>query len=135
MRFSFCLLLLLSFCGCSDDGLTRVSGNVSLEGKPLPDGYIFFTGEDGIAIATGIIKNGAYQLMQSASMEGILPGEYLVRIDSWIVEPMAVQADGSFAKGESRIPKKYNSSATSELTAAIPEKTRKITFDFDLKSN
>jgi hypothetical protein len=47
--------------GCSDDGLSDVSGTVTYDGKPVEDGQIKFAPADGQGPTAGdVIKDGKY---------------------------------------------------------------------------
>ena len=78
----------LTAAGCgSGDGIPRhtVSGNVTLDGKPLEDGQITFTPElAGNPAAGATIKAGAYSLGRS---EGPAAGPHL--------EPPAIDREGA----------------------------------------
>jgi len=59
-------LVLAGLCGCgpSAPAVYKVTGNVTWNGKPLPDGQIVFTPEDAkVAPDAGKITNGAFEVM------------------------------------------------------------------------
>lgn len=124
-------LALLLTSGCGDDSnRVGVSGTVTVDGEPLEQGSVAFIGENGSAVAAGPVRNGSYTLRQTANAEGIEPGQYKVRIESWKVQPGEPQDDGTFAAGEAAIPEKYMDAEKSGLTATVPDGN----YDFDLKS-
>lgn len=124
-------LFIGGLCGCGNyEGRIPVTGTVTLDGKPLGNGMISFVGPKGYAVASGEIREGRYALSESASRDGIDTGDYLVSIESWEELPGAELPDGSFSKGKSAIPERYQDPSTSGLTATVTPKDRK--FDFEL---
>lgn len=124
--------IILVGCGGDVGQGVEVSGTVTLDGAPLESGTVAFIGENGSAAAVGQIKNGQFSLSQSANASGIPTGSYKVKVESWKVQPGAVQDDGSFAKGELAIPEKYTKVASSGFTADVGPGGG--TFEFDLKN-
>lgn len=124
-KFARTLMMIFSVslvggCAGSDvgDGVS-VSGTVTLDDQPLDQGTVSFIGEDGSAAAVGQIKDGSFSLSQSANASGVEPGTYQVKVESWKVQPGAVQDDGSFAEGELAIPEKYTDAKTSGFSAEV----------------
>ncbi|WP_339734672.1 hypothetical protein [uncultured Gimesia sp.] len=132
--FAIVLISSIILVGCGGDvgqGVA-VSGTVNLDGAPLENGTVSFIGENGSAAAVGQIKSGQFSLSQSANASGIPAGSYKVKVESWKVQPGAVQDDGSFAKGELAIPEKYTKAASSGFTADVGSGGG--TFEFNLKN-
>jgi len=144
-----CTVSLLAVLGCSSDdtGLGRryaVSGTVKYKGEPVPKGSITFepATKDG-RHATGTIENGSYRLSTSgAEGDGALPGDYKVIVISTTVDMTELakksgglvhQGDADFQKvvknAKDLVPKKYQRSETSTLTAKVEEKSNTINFD------
>ncbi|MDR1494383.1 MAG: carboxypeptidase-like regulatory domain-containing protein [Planctomycetaceae bacterium] len=71
---TFLLFLSLFYYGCNNDRLLSISGNVTLDGKPLPEGIIMFlpSGTEGNSAST-TITNGKYSVRVS-------PGKMVIRI-------------------------------------------------------
>ena len=69
--------------------------------------------------------------LQDSGGEGMVPGEYLVAIESY-EKDLTMEELNEGKKPKSVIPEKYNNTATSGLTANVPE-TGPVTIDFDLK--
>jgi hypothetical protein len=69
------VLITISFCGCGNkSNLISVSGNITFDGQPLPDGTIAFIPAGAIGSPTAAkIKNGKYNARVSA-------GSMIVRI-------------------------------------------------------
>lgn len=121
-------------CGCSGpgDGLPRepVSGKVTLDGKPLPEGTIQFTSEDekGGGVGGATIQNGQFSIPRET---GLVPGNYRVAIyasggagGAGGGETRPASPDGSgrgraSSKPSESIPAKYN--AQSELKVEIKQ--------------
>lgn len=110
---------LFSVCGCSGpkDPTLRISGKVTLNGQPVEHGDIEFGGKVNNGLRRGaMIVKGKYQ---TAPMQGLLPGEYVVRIFSVAGNPHEVMPDimpgeedlGSAAKRD-LIPPEYNMRST-----------------------
>jgi hypothetical protein len=117
-------------------GLVDVTGQVTLDGQPLPGVTVRFEGPPN-RFADGMTDaNGSYRLMYDSNQAGCLPGEKKVRIMSGSVgegsdESAPVEgADGKVAPAVQSIPAKYNSS--SEFTANVSPSDKK--FNFELKS-
>ena len=127
MRFlplALFLPVLLLSAGCGG-GKSSVSGTVTFDGKPLPEGQIAFvpaSGKDKGANAT--IKDGAYSLQ-------VPSGDYAVQVTASKKMPLPAGKTGMFgAKEEVRqyIPERYN--AKTELKAKVPASG---SLDFALK--
>ena len=123
-----CCLRLFLFVGCSNHAAS-VSGNVTLDGKPLTKGDISFYAS-GAAAASGQIDASGNYTLSTGTEKGLQPGSYQVTIvANDIIEPTD--------KFASLIPKlitpaKYSNATTSGLTAEV--KSGKNTFDFNLVS-
>ncbi|MDR3632587.1 MAG: hypothetical protein P4L84_02055 [Isosphaeraceae bacterium] len=134
-------LLLLTFAGCGEeqDGQPReaVSGTVSLDGQPLPDGMIQWipsTAREG-SVGGAAVKDGKFSIVRQ---EGLAPGAYRVVINSAAAggatapapdEPPGLLNGPSTSKDV--IPPQYNTKSTlkAEIKAGVPN-----LFDFSLKS-
>lgn len=71
--------------GCSDDGLKlgRVSGKVTLDGKPVPKAFITFDPQfEGRPSMAKSDEYGAYELRFNSTRWGALVGEHHVRIST-----------------------------------------------------
>jgi hypothetical protein len=104
--------------GCGD-GHSVVSGTITFEGKPIPDGEISFHPDDRSAAIAAPIKNGSYRL-------ALRPGGARVQI-------IATRSEGQTALGPGSVqylPKQYNEA--SELHVDI-EVNRTNIRNFDLK--
>lgn len=122
---------LLAATGCSDASMEKVSGTVTMDGKPLPRARLLFTpsgtksnpGSGSYAI-TG--PDGRYELRQvDPDREGALVGPHRVEITT-VFES---RDDGRLPK--ETIPKRYNED--SELTFEVTP-GGSSTADFQLQS-
>ena len=123
----------LLLCGCGGKGLNGVpvSGQVTLDGKPLADGSITFVPTGQGITAGGKIVDAYYEL---SPKDGLVPGTYKVRINALestgqtIVDPA-----GNIEIPEMReaILPRYNmrTELTAEVTVDGPNR-----FDYDLRS-
>jgi hypothetical protein len=127
MRLPFAALfgtLVLALAGCGGSA-HDVSGTVTLDGEPIPEGYIAFTPEGGGRGAGGAIKDGKYSVHVPA-------GKSRVEITASKKMSLARGQVGMYGEKEEvrqYIPGRYN--ATSELTANVPATDP---LDFPLKS-
>ncbi len=150
---------LLCVWGCSDDdGLGKrypVSGTVKYNGAPVAKARVSFSPKaQGGHGAYGQVQDGSFSSVTTLNPgDGALPGEYEVSIDTREIDEEQLKAEGeklakkhglavlsqpipelqakSFAKAKGSIPAKYQSAATSGLTAKVEEKSNY--FEFELK--
>jgi hypothetical protein len=133
--------------GCGDDGLSTrypVSGYVTYNGTPLEVGTVTFYAVGGQNAeargASGSISNGKYTLSTIGGDDGAFPGEYVVAIAARKPDMSKAEANktgGSmhqddvakaFKEAKSAIPKKYESTTTSQLKATVTNGSNKIDF-------
>jgi hypothetical protein len=135
--------------GCGDDGLGNrypVSGYVTYNGNPLEVGTVTFYAVGGQNAetrgASGSITNGKYTLSTIGGDDGVFPGEYVVAIAARAPDMSKAKANieksgGSmhqddvakaFKEAKSPIPKKYESTTTSQLKATVTNGSNKIDF-------
>lgn len=150
--------ILFTFAGCStvpstdysSVGLVNVSGKVMLDGTPLEAAVVTFEDAQTGQFSYGQTdSNGYYSLQLDSEMEGVMPGQKIVRISTSkkilglnvteddssgeeVDGEMEADGKGKGAVGLSTeiVPDKYNKK--SELTADVSSSSS--TFDFDLKS-
>mgnify|MGYP001236411468 CR=1 FL=1 len=134
---TFCTWAALLLCGllvgCGEKnelGRLRVTGSVTLDGKPLDQGTIEFapTGETGVS-GGAMITDGEYEIPGD---RGLPPGTYTVRISS--ADEKSGEAEKlpgeSDAMAEERIPAKYNTE--SEITREVKAEGENK-FDFKIE--
>lgn len=131
-RLSVIALLLVGFAGCSgpsgppQDPRFSVTGTVTLDGQPLPDGFIAFESAEDVAAgrspASAEIINGQYQLDAT-------PGTKQVKI---FREEKTGEVDATGMEiTRQTIPARYNTRTQLEAQVADPGPTE---VNFDLKS-
>lgn len=122
--------LLLAGCGRTGTGpdLYTVVGEVTLDGRPIPEGRILFRRADGDQKAFAAeIADGAYRLAAE-------PGQMKVEILASRIVPGKFDTSngGPEPVGEMYIPKQYNSESV--LTAEVtPSGTNRIPFELQSK--
>jgi len=136
--WAYIVLGLVSVIGCGGevDPTLQVSGTVTLNGKPVQHGDIEFGGKDNNGLRRGaMIVNGKYQ---TAPMQGLLPGDYIVRIFSVPVQASsanseALPGDEELGPAASRdlIPPEYN--MRSKQTVTVTTEGPNV-FDFDINT-
>ena len=99
-------------CGCSQDPkLFPVSGTVTFDGAPMPDGDILFIPVDpSLGPEPGTIKDGKYTLQARE-------GKKRVEIRASKILPGGAKGAGGEPVPEDYLPQKYNSEST--LTAEV----------------
>ena len=127
-------VLLCAGCGQSDGyaelGLVEVTGNVTLDGQPLPGAQVAFEGEDK-RVATGTTDaSGKFVLMYDSQTPGALPGPKTVRITTAAAEVEGGGAAEGAVVAAEKIPARYNTK--SELKADVSASSK--SFNFDLKT-
>lgn len=131
------LATFLTGCG-GDQGPERVvvSGTVTYNGKPIPEGDIRFmpVAASAVPMAGAEIKDGKYKV---DGRGGVPVGTYKIEIEAYRVEPSAVKPGETpppmMARGAPRIrylPKRYN--VDSQLQITIEPGSPEITKDFNL---
>jgi hypothetical protein len=142
-------MLFVIGCGASDELGKRypVYGTVTYKGTPLEVGTIVFTstGKDAEARgANGSIKDGSYTISTIGGDDGAFPGDYIVTVSARAPDMSLAKANQEKTGGSMRqddvakayrtasspIPKKYESTTGSGLTAKVEAHSNK--FDFDL---
>jgi hypothetical protein len=112
----------LGGCGEAQPLRVPVSGVVRLDGDPLPDGTIYFVGQDGLGPDGGPIVAGQFSIK-------VRPGAKRVEIRSLRqVEPPPPPPKSAW---QNYLPLRYNSDTTltAEVTATGPNH-----FEFPLES-
>jgi hypothetical protein len=123
------LLTILVGCGGSNGPkLFKVSGKVTLDGKPLPDAQIWFLpilkANEQLRSAAATTDSAGYYSLYSSDRRGALPGTYKVTIST-----KRDEADDVPGTPET-VPDVYNKNT--KLQAEVGDKS--ITFDFNLDS-
>jgi hypothetical protein len=125
----------LSLAGCGN-GLAKVSGTVSLDGKTIKGGpqtsaTVNFVREDGHGTSSvGLIDGSGRYSLRKGSQEGIEPGTYLVSIAIQKVSPPATPE--GMPQATLLSPAKYADITKSGLREDVKPGTNN--FDFALSS-
>jgi hypothetical protein len=131
-------LLLLPGCfgGSNVPELAKVSGTITMDGKPLPDATVTFfpqslQGDQAARPATGATdESGHYELHYSTTESGARPGQYKVAVSTY--RPEGEDRDGNEVPGSPEtVPGVYNTQTT--LSADV--KVDGSPLDFKLQSN
>jgi hypothetical protein len=117
--------------GCNSEnlpGLGRVSGTITMDGKPVPNAAVAFEPADGKATAAigRTDESGKYELYYSRGHKGAALGDNTVRINTY----QETGDDDNRQIQKETVPAKYN--ALSELKAKVAGGSNKL--DFELKS-
>ena len=129
------LLVLLAVCisGCHQNQVdtVRVTGTVTLDGKPVDQGAIKFYAEDGETPGGGgTIKDGVYIAdVPPGKKKVLINGQKVVGTEKLYDTPDSPTRD----KLEQTTPAIYNSLYNSPLTADITKETKELNFELDSK--
>lgn len=112
----------------------KVTGMVTLDGKPLAGATIVFTPQKGRSASGVTDGQGRYSLSTSAQDDGAPPGVYRVTITADSQDPAKPNEAQSKrgAAGKPAIPARYSNPATTGLTTEIRPGAN--VFDFELTS-
>ena len=120
-----CAALLTVGCGSSGPATSTVSGKVTLDDQPLPDGQIAFVTEDGLGAGVGDIKNGQYRCQ-------VKGGKFKVKITANKKMPLPPGKKG--LHGETEMEMNYIPEAFNEKTTLTADVSGAKVLDFALKS-
>lgn len=129
-------MLLFAGFGCADEELVhevQVTGNITIDGKPIPKGSISFLAVDRKTPAGGgVIKDGKY-------IAFVPPGEKIVMVQGNKLvgqeREFADKPDSAMRDVYERItPAGYNAQNVTPLTATIEDEPEQQV-DFELKSD
>ena len=120
------ILASLFIVGCSGKPrLYPVSGSVSFDGQPVPDGDIMFVSPDGVrGPDPGKIKDGKYALKTTE-------GKKRVEFSAAKIRPVGARGGGGEPVPEEYLPARYNTE--SKLSAEV-RASNANQFDFSLES-
>ncbi|MBL9161389.1 MAG: hypothetical protein JNL18_01475 [Planctomycetaceae bacterium] len=116
--------LLLAAVGCgAGDGKVRVTGIVTFDGSPMPDGYVTFTPEGGGTPAAAPIAAGKFEF-------AVKPGAHRVEIEAshFVGEKNPIMG---LQPREQYVPARYNSESTLRADVKAGDENA---FTFDLTS-
>jgi hypothetical protein len=134
---------LMPLAGCGGTKLVPVSGNVTLDGKPVAEATVTFISDDGKYTASGQTDESGNFTLQHSGKEGAPPGNYKVtviksaKIEGYVPGPPEEAAKkpkgadplkkvvqpgpGVIQSGaKSELPEVYASIEKTPLTAQVP---------------
>ena len=115
------LLVVISGCGESGPKLVPVSGQVTIDGKPLTYGYIRFTPTKGRTSDAQISSDSTFTLRYSGERDGAVLGNHRVEVAAnEVLGPLRIKWHA---------PKHYASIGTSQLTQEITGPTKDLKID------
>lgn len=110
----------------------KVSGKVTLDGKPVPVGLVIFTPESGRSASGKIQPDGTYVLETYDENDGAVLGRH--RLGVMARETIPGQGPmGSPKPGPSLIPERYGSAETSGLSFEVTDNGPHV-FNIELSS-
>ena len=113
-RVILCAVILI-LASCSGSSLeSRVSGLVTLDGKPVGPGIVVFSPVNAGKPATGSVENDGDYSLNTSRESGLSPGRYQVSLSIREV-PQNIQRGDRPPPGKLLIPEKYELSTTSGL--------------------
>lgn len=122
-------LLPLTGCGGSRLGTVPVKGKVTIDGRPVTTGTVFFQPVDvaqGRPARSALAADGSYAAASLDNDQGIVPGEYKVSL----MPPAAEAANPAM---QDLIPAKYRNPDTSGLSLTVPDRGGPIVFDIEMR--
>ncbi len=127
------LLLAVAGCGGSEQAETRkISGTVSLDGRPLTRGHVLFVPDSGRAANGEIQSDGSYVLRTYGSADGAVLGTHRVAVvcreEAPPTKDLGIEPP---RPGPSLIPEHYSETAMSGLTFEVTP-DGPSTFDIEL---
>jgi len=126
--------ILLTGCGSNLPKTIRVHGRVTYDGQPPPGpGTVYFLPTEpaeGFPTRPAMgdyDKTGNYKVTTFEPGDGLMPGKYIMHIESWESPP---NMEGKPVK--SFVPKKYQSALTSGFTLEITPKMKPQEVNLDM---
>jgi hypothetical protein len=108
------MVVSLVTAGCSRDKFATVEGVATLDGKNLDGGSVTFSPNAGGPLSYGnIATDGSFHL-QTASIQGVVPGEYVATVSYRRGRPSPGMSDREIEALE-KVPVRYCKQNTSDL--------------------
>lgn len=128
IRLALALAFISLATGCGN-GLSGVSGTVTLDGKPLDKAFVEFSPPNGRPSMGKTDSNGYYRLEYSTSQTGVEAGEHKVRIFTHEEASIDMKTGEPTPPVKEIVPAKYHRNST--LTAQVKSGSNKIDFDLE----
>jgi hypothetical protein len=105
-----------------------MSGAVTYEGQPIPEGLVVVSNSQAGVYLTAKVKNGSYEIKTAKG--GIPPGEYRVAITPPLVDhPVGPILERPKLAKYAQIPNRYRDESTSNFTAQLKEGENVVDFN------
>jgi hypothetical protein len=105
----------LAIAGCSRSGFeSTVSGNVTLDGKPLGLGLVVFSREGGGNPSNGTIQRDGRYSLRTSNSAGLTPGKYHISVSA-LDTPNPPPGVRDTTPAKQLVPEKYTNIETSGL--------------------
>ncbi len=110
-------------CGARvPDGMVKVSGAISLGGRPVPKGAVHFVPDDRSQTVAARIERGRFQAMMR-------PLEYRIAVTADAQPELFDEKTGKLIPPVSLVPAKYTRIKSSGLTFTVAPDNRKVTLE------
>jgi len=118
------VLITYLLVGCGNTLPSTVTGTVTLDGDPLPDGSqttgsVVFHPVEGGAAAYGTITSGGKYSMHTGDADGLQPGAYLVTVRVVEIEPPPPGGYNSPPAAKLLTPPRYQDRERTDLNANV----------------
>lgn len=111
------LALVAAGCGPGRPALHGVTGEVSLDGKPVAGAGVLFCPEGGRPAAAVTDDQGRFRLRTWRDADGTLAGTHVVCVTKTV--PTAAESDNPYPESKNILPSRYASPLTSPLRADV----------------
>lgn len=124
-------LLCVAGCGTPEIPIAKVSGRVTIDGKPATEGIVYFVPTRGPSAAGAIQSDGSYRLSTRNANDGAVVGRHRVYLGpAWPVDNgSGMVADVKPRAPNTFPPQRYRTPEASGLTAEVSESGSTIDFD------
>lgn len=117
--------------GCGPRELAPLTGNVTLDGQPLPTAIVtFFSVADGSSGYGSVDDDGSY-VARTGSQPGLKPGEYRISVVAYQPEVITDRAREKAPKAIT--PPRYGDPETSGLSYTLPPSGGKFAIELTSK--
>lgn len=142
-HFSFAFLLCLSMivgCGESGPSLGKVTGKVTLDGKPLPNAIVSFVPEDGRRSSSAMTNDQGVYTLAYIDQAGAVIGKHKVSITSTPeVQTLTMEDipsdDPRYAEMMKSRLSDYNNAKTKEKLPAVYNSKSELVYEVTSGSN
>lgn len=112
------MVAMAALAACRASYPALVSGSVTLDGVPLPQGTVTLHPERGGVPGYGTIEPDGRFVVKTGRRAGVEPGQYALTVNA--AEPAVVPADGGMpSPGRLLVPARYTIAETSGLRYTV----------------